>query len=886
MAAASFGITLRHFLRRIGPHSVDEQSDSSLLARFAAERDEAAFAALVARHGPMVLGVCRRVLHDAYDADDVFQATFLVLASKAAALDGRRPLASWLYIVARNLALKFRARLAQRRSHEKEAHTMLTIKPRNDTAWRELRDLLDAELGQLPEKYRAPLVLCHLEGMTHAAAALELGWPAGSMAKRLARGQQLLRARLASRGLALSSVALAALLAENGSAAVPASVSGGMGRAAALYVAGQSTTSLASAPAVALARGTLQTMSLAKLKIAAGVLLGLAFAGVGAGLVTLHGGTTQPQIASPALAENDPAPADKEKDEAARQLRKKLDILVTLDKGIDPNTPLGDALDFLSDRYDLTTSVDSKAFEAGGVPKVVERPVQLPRMAGVRLGTVLTLLLGQIELDNGMVGGYRFNGRVLEVVPIEPSEPDADALSWKVRQRLLRPVDWPEGKARLAEERDYAITIAETLKLIRTRYDEKVTINQESFAAFGVASLMDVSVPAISMVGDVCLCDLLDLLGELTEGRDYFVRYRIKRDTIELTAFRRDPPAQEPALWDLLEAIREHRQAQLMSAKLTRKLEMQVDLEKAVEPNRLADVLEFISDRYDLTIIVDSQAFAAAGIEKVDDVLVALPAQQNVTLGTLMQKILDQVDKGDWTAQLNPGFALVGRDDNWRKRDFLEIGPLHKHVKHKKPLTDQQWTGFWDDLAGGKSGRVLLALDVLCRFPEQSVPRLGARLKPVAAPDAKKLAEAARWIPDLDSDRFAVRQRATEELEKLGSVVLQPLKKRLQDRPSLELRRRIEQLVHKLEQPPTRVQLREVRAIHILEGLAHPKPKRFWKRWPRATPALCRPTRPGQRWSGSRISQFDQLDAAAGRPRAGLTWCRPSHKPSAATGRC
>jgi RNA polymerase sigma factor (sigma-70 family) len=859
MAPASFGPSLRYFLRRLGPRSVDDQSDLALLARFATERDELAFAALVARHGPMVLGVCRRVLRDRHDADDVFQATFLVLASKATALDGRRPLASWLYTVARNLALKLRARVAQRRSHEKEATTMPAIEPCDETAWREVRHVLDAELGQLPEKYRAPLVLCHLEGLTHEAAARELGWPAGSIAKRLARGQQLLRSRLAGRGLTLSSVALAALLLENGTVALAGSVPLALGRAAVLYVAGKTSAGLASAAAVALAEGA-PTMSLAKTKIAAGLLLGLTLlGGVGAGAVALRAGPAPvpPASAAPAVALAEPSRAAREKEDAERLVRKKLESRVTLDKGFAPNTQLEDALEFLSDRYDLATWFDQKAFADGGVPKVLEHAVRLPRMSGIRLSVVIRLLLGQIELENGMVGGYRINGNVLEIVPLEPSEPDEHALSRKVRQRLLRPMRWLQGEARLAKDGAYAISFAETLDMIRVRYGEKVTVDKASFAAFDFPPLTDLVVPARGLAGDLCLSEVLDYLHECHEGTHYVIRYRIKPDTIELCAVKRDSP-QAVALEQDLEPVRGYQVTKIVSAELDRKLDQSVTIEKGAQSARLAEVLELLSDMYDVTILIDSQAFAAAGIEKVEEFDVRLPAVNDIKRSALLQKVLDQVQKGDWTAQFTTGVGLVGPDSVWRRQDYLEIGPLHKHVKDQKPLTEEQWTSFWDDLAQGKSGRVLLALDTLCRYPEQSVLRLRERLKPVAAPDPKKLTEAARWIPGLDSDQFAARQKAAAELEKLGSAALEPLKRGLRDRPRWSCAAGSSSSCRSWSSHPPASSSARSGAFTSSKRSALPKPRRSWSRWPGATPAPCRPRRPGQRWDGCGSDPGDQ----------------------------
>jgi RNA polymerase sigma factor (sigma-70 family) len=183
---------------------LDTLTDSQLLERFVRRREEAAFAALVRRHGPMVLSVCRRVLCHSHDAEDAFQATFLVLAEKAHRL--RRPelLANWLYGVAYRTALHARQRAARRSAREKEAATMLAPLPDREIDTRELRRVLDEELHRLPEKYRAPLVLCYLEGKTNEEAARLLGWPSGSMSHRLARGRELLRERLQVRLAALS----------------------------------------------------------------------------------------------------------------------------------------------------------------------------------------------------------------------------------------------------------------------------------------------------------------------------------------------------------------------------------------------------------------------------------------------------------------------------------------------------------------------------------------------------------------------------------------------------------------------------------------------------------------------------------------------------------
>src|SRR5262249_18369244 len=155
-------------------------------------------------HGPMVLGVCRRVLGDAHAAEDCFQATFLVLLRRAASLQNRQPLGGWLHGVARRIALRARAQSATRRDRERGAGHMPRATSLDDLTWQELRCVLDEEVGRLPQKYRDPVVLCHLEGKSYDQAARELGCPKSSLAKRLTRARQLLHGRLKQRGITLA----------------------------------------------------------------------------------------------------------------------------------------------------------------------------------------------------------------------------------------------------------------------------------------------------------------------------------------------------------------------------------------------------------------------------------------------------------------------------------------------------------------------------------------------------------------------------------------------------------------------------------------------------------------------------------------------------------
>jgi RNA polymerase sigma factor (sigma-70 family) len=207
------GTILRHLRRVIHAPSEDKLSDRQLLARFAEHQDEAAFAALVGRHGPLVLGVGWRVLRHAQDAEDVLQATFLVLARRAGSMPWRESVANWLYEVAYRLAMKAKAEASRRRARENLAATQAQTEGPSIPSCRELETVLDEELQQMPVAYRLPLLLCYFQERTRDQAANDLRCSLRTLDRRLARGRELLRARLVRRGVTLSVALLAQRLA-------------------------------------------------------------------------------------------------------------------------------------------------------------------------------------------------------------------------------------------------------------------------------------------------------------------------------------------------------------------------------------------------------------------------------------------------------------------------------------------------------------------------------------------------------------------------------------------------------------------------------------------------------------------------------------------------
>jgi RNA polymerase sigma factor (sigma-70 family) len=286
MATGQLGAVLRHLHRLAGEGG--ELTDAQLLQQFAARRDEGAFAALVQRHGPMVLGVCRRVLQNAHDAEDAFQATFLILVRKAASINEPcAALGGWLHQVAYRTALRARDRRASRRQHERQTPIMHPPDILAAVVWRDLQPVLDEEVARLPQKYRIPFVLCYLEGKTYAEAARQLRCQRGSISRLLARARELLRLRLGQRGLTLPAGVLAATLCANAtSAAVPATLA-----AATIKTVLRSATAGAVAaggfsPRVAaLAEGGIKAMRTTAWRITLVLLLAVGLVGAGLGLL-------------------------------------------------------------------------------------------------------------------------------------------------------------------------------------------------------------------------------------------------------------------------------------------------------------------------------------------------------------------------------------------------------------------------------------------------------------------------------------------------------------------------------------------------------------------------------------------------------------------------
>lgn len=282
MAETLLRLALRNLRRLMAVQAGGDQSDGQLLERFLAAKDETAFEGLLERHGPLVWGVCRRVLRDETDAEDAFQATFLILVRRGQSIVRRESVGSWLYGVALRTAMRARAAAARRRILEQRTARSTNAPSEGDSLGCDVRPILDEELEQLPRKYRDPIVLCYLEGKTNEEAARLLGWTKGTVSGRLARARDLLRGRLTRRGVTLTAATLVELMAQEASAA-PAALRA-LTVKAALHVATAATSLGVSTSVVALMEGVLKMMWWQQVKIVAIVSLCLGVVG-GTGFV-------------------------------------------------------------------------------------------------------------------------------------------------------------------------------------------------------------------------------------------------------------------------------------------------------------------------------------------------------------------------------------------------------------------------------------------------------------------------------------------------------------------------------------------------------------------------------------------------------------------------
>ncbi len=300
MASVRLSASNRHLQALFNEGAVGALTDDELLDRFNTRRGEAsevAFATLVERHAPMVLATCRQLLGNVHDAQDASQAAFLVLARKARSIRNRQAIGGWLHAVALRIASKAKVAAARRRTHEQRGADMV-MRRADEPASAELWADLHHQIDRLPDRFRLPIVLCYLEGLTHAQAAQKLGWPVGTVESRLARARERLRERLTARG-AMTTVPLlsSSALPEMTPTAAPAAWIEATARAASRFAAGQAATVVASSSVASMTQGMLGTMAFHHVKLAIVFLLAVGVTVTGVMAALRVGAAKAPRVA-------------------------------------------------------------------------------------------------------------------------------------------------------------------------------------------------------------------------------------------------------------------------------------------------------------------------------------------------------------------------------------------------------------------------------------------------------------------------------------------------------------------------------------------------------------------------------------------------------------
>jgi RNA polymerase sigma factor (sigma-70 family) len=338
MATAPLGTVLQHIHQLAGGTSAPQWTERQLLDNFTEQRSEAAFTALVSRHGPMVLRVCRRVLNHEQDAEDAFQATFLVLARNAGAIRKRDTVGDWLHGVAYRTAMKVKRSAARRRNHEARLGHRRTDFKSVPPTWDDVQAVLDEEIQRLPACFREAFVLCVLEGKSGPDAAVELRCKEGTVKSRVNRARHMLQRQLARRGINLAGLLAALSVAEStGRAALSTSLTAITVRFGLLVAAGESAAGLIPAHIAALAAGVTRAMCLTKAKIAVVLMLGVGLFVAGAGALA-HQALTPAQIETPAIQKSEaPAPKDRTTPKAAKDSIGDKDAVTFSGRVVDPD---------------------------------------------------------------------------------------------------------------------------------------------------------------------------------------------------------------------------------------------------------------------------------------------------------------------------------------------------------------------------------------------------------------------------------------------------------------------------------------------------------------------------------------------------------------------
>jgi RNA polymerase sigma factor (sigma-70 family) len=764
------------------------ETDSELLAQFVSEQEEAAFEALVRRHGPMVLRVGRRVLSNPHDADDVFQATFLTLARRAASIRKQQSVAAWLYGVAYRIAIKARAEAARRQARQKPRPVTSPPDPLSALTGRELCELLDVELNNLPGKCRAAWILCHLEDMTQDQAAQQLGLSLATLKRRLEQSRELLRSRLSRRGIALSAVLSAAAITEVAAAPLPVLVVPTV-QAALSIASGMATAGVVTPRIAAMTEGAVHAMFIAQLRKAIVFLLALGIPGTG--LTMLIKGTRRADAVETIRQGPEQKPASPEPDRADR----------------------GRPIRTLSGHKDRVTSVayasDGRWIATAGWDGTVRlwdaqtgKEVRCLDMPATR--DYPTAHLSQILFSPG-------NEFVVVAQQAAPNEPGVIVWNPRTGKKVY---EFPAGVGSVAISPDGKLIACggfgvirlhelATGKVIHEMNGQQTHMQSLTFSPDGktLASMGPLPRPQRG--------DGLTRLGFMPDVlRVWDVATGKERPSVFKELVLGGLPGQRHALSPDGRTL-----AHLSSSAIT--------LRETATGGQRAKLIGHTDDVCTVTFSLDGRTLASGSMDGTVR-LWDLPSGKEV--GRFGKEVPKKEDPR-WVLAIafSPdGRTLVagGLDQAAQIWDISRVMQRRREPAERSPAALE---ADWKDLAGDAAAGYA-ALGRLVSSPG-AVAFLGKQLQSMKPVDTKRIEQL---IADLNDERFQVREQARKELTALDDLAASFLQKALAAGPPLETRLRLETLLNRLDgASPSAETLRQIRAVEALESIGNAEAQRL-----------------------------------------------------------
>ena len=752
-------------------------TDAELLRRFVAERDETAFAALVRRHGRLVRCVCRRVLDSEQDAEDAEQATLLVLARKAASIRVGTAVASWLYGVAYRIAMNARKAAARRRTYERRSEARPVEQPVSQAALRELQALLNEEVSRLPEKYRAPFVLCCLEGKSKGEAARELCCPEGTVSGRLARARKCLRQRLGRRGVTLSAALCAAALSSAGASGIQAATV----RAVLAWTADRP----ASVPATAatLAEGVMRTMFTTRLKLLA-VLFLLSGIVAAAALAAHRALAAPPSVARDDRPKKQPALPDSDRERLTEDA-------------------VAAGLQWLTRHQADDGRWSMRSFHLHANCNCTGRGMD-DDVAATALALLPLLGAGETHKKTGAL--HPFAGNVERGLRFLLGGQKADG--------HFGGMMYTQALATLAVSEAYRRTADPRLKEPARRALDYIVKAQHPAGGWRYT-------PGNPGDTSVTVWQLLALEGGRRAG--FVVPDAVRRRASTFLDSVAEPDGSGYGY------VQRGQTPTMTAAGLLSRLLLGVK-----EPKGLKQGLAGLGQKQ-----------PGAGHDLYHDHFVTLLMEQAGGADwrrwqpRMRKWLLDKQDQGNdaqhrhqrgsWAPQgerhaeaggrlLTTSLALLALESCARSDTPFRPRP--------QPLSATELKSLWIDLAGDNFARARRGMQVLAVAPGRSVPFLKEQLKPVPPPDEVQL---VRLIGALDAQQFSVRERAAAELLQIGGQAVPALRAALGKRPSLEVRRRLEQTLAAIERAGVPERRRRLRVLEVLVQAGGPEARALLK---------------------------------------------------------